>query len=279
MRIPIHFHSALFLLLAIASTTSSSTLAEEVSLFSPQLHLNVHNPPPTLIHFFILSFLFYIRQVTTSSEIKDFQEGQPPQQEQELDSFGDYSGFQEEAIEPLPSPTSRLRKGKSKVQHGQVQHHHYHYPHPSHSGHTPPYPPHSTSGRRFYIRHKSTGLYLDNTGGQCINGNNIQVWSFTGGANQMWYDGPNNTIMSSCCPNMVVDIEGGCHSGRNIHLWSYHGYRSQQFFFSTYSGCSIDNYNCEISLDVSLGWSQGNVMAWPRTSSSAHQQWERVYVG
>ena len=221
----------------------------------------------------------FILQVPALNELQEVEGEEGPQQEllPSEDAFETISADSQEGDDELLQPVMDISdqpvRQQSLLRGGRNQHHY------------PPYPPvvyPPPYGRRFYIRHKSTGLYLDNAWGRCSNGNNIQLWSFNGGGNQQWYEGPNNTIMSCSCPNMVVDIEQGCFAGHNIHLYSYHGRENQQFVFSNAGTCTIDNYNCGVSLYGSMtsSWgASGQVISWHRmTPTLANQQWERIYV-
>ena len=135
--------------------------------------------------------------------------------------------------------------------------------------HCPP-----TERREYYILNTNTNKYLDNEAGACQNGNNVHLWTFHGRENQRWYDGPNGTIMSVNCPNMVLDIQGmSCEPGTNLHLWSFTGAFNQQL---KWNGPEIFNSYCNVALDTS-DYGQ-NVITWTRTGYS-HQCWQKIYVG
>ena len=134
-----------------------------------------------------------------------------------------------------------------------------------------------TNQGQYYIRNIATGKYLDVEGGRCQNGGNIHLWSYHGGANQRWYDGPNNSIMSACCQNMVLDIEQmSCNAGSNLQIWTYHGQYNQQFIFE-YG--HLYNPVCNVAVDNSPygGYDGNNVITWTKTGSQA-QCWEIIYA-
>lgn len=269
MRIPTYFHSAaLFVLLA---AVSQSVLAEEDKVVS-QSTLTKHQEQ---------------EEATLSDHLEN-------------DSFPPPPTKMEEGTEPLPAPTEQyLRsgrklyhyhgnggKGKGKGYHGHV--HCYHYPCQPYRPHplppiVPPPPPvivepPPTIGRRFLIRHIPSGLYLENAGGLCYDGNNVQLYTYHGGANQIWYEGQNNSIMSSCCQNMAIDIQGGsCYSNSNVYLWTYHGRENQQFVFYGHRDY-IHNYSCGVVL-TAASRNGGNVVTRRKNGWGATNQiWEKIFV-
>lgn len=81
-----------------------------------------------------------------------------------------------------------------------------------------------------------TAYFIDLSGSNIYNGNNIQLWVGNATNAQRWILTPNSngsyTIRSSINRNYVIDDNGSIISdGNNIHLWEANGTAAQQWYF------------------------------------------------
>ena len=136
-----------------------------------------------------------------------------------------------------------------------------------------------SSSRKFYLKNKRTGKYLDVAGAQCHNGNNIHLWEFNGSKAQefYWHTAPNGkTYLINAGCHKAVDINrGDCGNEVNIFLWQYHGGSNQEF--KRYHEI-IYNPKCRTAIDNSYGrTNNGNNIISFQINFSSPQQWEMVY--
>jgi len=124
----------------------------------------------------------------------------------------------------------------------------------------------------FSIRNPTSGLVLDIPGGDCIGGTNVIVWEFHGGDNQLFYYGPNDTIMSKKC-NMALDVNGNaCDNGENLIIWEAHGGQNQAFEVN--NNGSIVSLSCNKVIDMYKHSTQGSKLnMW-----HYHGDWNQVWM-
>jgi len=102
-------------------------------------------------------------------------------------------------------------------------------------------PPLSTNGGpiangTYKIESRNSGLVLDASGWGTANGTQINQWSYTGGANQLWTVtnlGNNQYSIIGVQSGKSIDINGwSSTNGTKVQLWDYSGGNNQKFTFT-----------------------------------------------
>ncbi|MBI4858565.1 MAG: RICIN domain-containing protein [Acetobacterium woodii] len=89
-------------------------------------------------------------------------------------------------------------------------------------------------GKTYFIRQKTSGKYLDVTGGIDANGTNVCQYTFNGSNSQKWkiVDGKKGYIILQplCAQTRVLDISGGLNAeGANAAIYDKNGSEAQRF--------------------------------------------------
>lgn len=89
-------------------------------------------------------------------------------------------------------------------------------------------------GRTYFIRQKTSGKYLDVSGGVDENGRNVWQYSFNGSISQKWkiLEAKNGYVMlqPELCPTRVLDINNGSSDdGANAQVWDKNNSNAQLY--------------------------------------------------
>jgi len=123
----------------------------------------------------------------------------------------------------------------------------------------------------FAIKNSQSGMVLDIPAGNCDHGTHLITWTYHGGDNQLFYFGPNDSIMSKKC-NMALDVRASdCSNGEKLIIWPAHGGKNQAF--DVRDNGSIVNILCGKAIDMYGSNSKGrNLNMW-----DYHGGWNQIW--
>ena len=131
-----------------------------------------------------------------------------------------------------------------------------------------------------------SGKFLEVTGGNIDNGDNVRQWAFTGSVTQQWTAIPLSTysitkayVIENMYSGKVLQVAGkGTNNGDNVVLWDWTGGDHQKWFIKTRDWIDghlvIENKHSGKVLEIAGGSTKNgaNVQQWEETGNE-NQYW------
>ena len=137
---------------------------------------------------------------------------------------------------------------------------------------------------RFFLKNRSSGLYLDVNNGNPANGTNVQQWYYNGTQSQQFefaHQGDGVYAIRNVRTGKALDINGVSNgNGANLHIWDYVGGAHQKFIASKvgqYHQLIATHSSKSVKVDGDSASAGANIHQWQNDNQQS-SHWELIPV-